>query len=294
MKILVYGDFTIDRYREVSSDRFCPEQDDAPVYDLGHLILERLGCAGNTLQNVLALKSLFDEDVEVSIGGAIGSGALSMVSGCSFSRFLNLSKDIIKERFVYNDRILCRVDSRKTFHPIDDMGAMFYAGPDKDYDLLIVSDYCFGGVNKEDVQHLIDNSKVSVVDTKRHRDISIFRGASYFKFNEHEFSNHKFADILQLPSKGIVVSRGKEGCKIIHTNPNMYKEVEPFRVDKEVDVTGCGDTFTSAFAMYVAKTDEPYMSAYRANYLASRVVTRMGPSVPSLDEISNGKKIGVL
>ena len=296
VRVLVYGDYIIDKYSRVVTTRDCPERAGAPVYDI--LSSEEfLGCAGNVWRNVLALSMVFP-DLDVYVGGGLGPYAEFMLlnqaksAGVGISSSLRAAEeDIWKERLVSDGRVLCRIDSSRKFsfpvlQLVDDAA---YNGS---FDLLIVADYCFGSIDEFEVRELIAESRVSIVDTKR-QDLSIFEGATAFKFNKGEYTRHVGTNI---PSKWVVVSQGERGCRVIDGGTEQVPIAAAAAWDdvEEVDVTGCGDTFTAALGLYLAGGHGIDRAAYAANYLASRVVTRLGPSVPSPDEIEEGKKRGVL
>ncbi len=304
MRVIVYGDYTVDRYTRVRTTRNCPEAPSAPVYDVQEKILQSPGCAGNTLLNIFALEQLFPESFDIAVLGAGGDLAGRMlddeaylsgrITEGNWQMLLRKSADIVKERLVLDDRVIARIDSSRSF---EGLPPVVYDEVDPASDLLIVSDYCFGGVDPDQVRTLIRCADVSIVDTKR-TDLSIFEGATFFKFNREEFARHPRDSIP--PLSGVVVSCGEEGCRVIppphdmrsHDHPDDV--VDPFPVTESVDVTGCGDTFTAAFGLYLAHGCGPYAAAYRANYLASRVVRRLGASVPTAEEIEEGKRMGVL
>lgn len=289
MRVLVYGDFIVDKYTDVSSNRDCPEQTGAPVYDVQGTD-KFLGCAGNVYANMYAMSGLIDDIIFLDVGGAAGPVADSMLGMDTDRSLLRVSsEDIVKERIVLDGKIRCRVDSARTFR----WKRVNAPVPVPKYDLVIISDYCFGGVDAAVCKQLIADTPVSVVDTKR-EDLSIFDGATVFKFNRLEYEHHRNECI---PSKWVVISRGEEGCRVIGVDQAVSSvsiDVAPHKMKKIEDVTGCGDTFTAALGLYLASGRSTIMSAFAANYLASRVVSRMGPSVPTGDEIEEGRKAGIL
>lgn len=300
----------MDRYVRVKTTRNCPEASSAPVYDVQETILQSPGCAGNTLLNVFAMERMFSGDFDIAALGAGGDIVAGLVEDAAFlsgigiprgyrptddwQMLLRKSADIIKERLVLDDRVIARIDSSRSFSGLP---PVIYDEVDQVSDLLIVSDYCFRGVDPDQVRTLIRCADVSIVDTKR-TDLSIFEGATFFKFNREEFARHSRDSIP--PLSGVVVSCGEEGCRVIPPPQDMKSHdrpddvVHPWPVAEPIDVTGCGDTFTAAFGLYLAHGCGPYAAAYRANYLASRVVRRLGASVPTVEEMDEGKRIGIL
>jgi len=300
VRVLVYGDFVIDKYTRVSVTRQCPEAADAPVCDIGETIFQRLGCAGNTLQNVVAIAKDSGDPVDIWYGGISGfHPPFTTLKLCTSSNLMKIDANyIIKERLVtQDDEIVCRLDNRRTFS----VSAPLIT-PCPEFDLVIISDYGFGAVTAEVAAKLLAIGKISIVDSKR-EDLTIFRGATVFKLNEHEYSR-QVARMATTDDRCVealchycIVSLGDRGCVVKHFEGQgkSYRidsaHHRSFPADAEVDVTGCGDTFTAALGLRLCEVPEIHSAARYANYLASRVVSHMGPAVPSETELKTAKGI---
>lgn len=297
MKIALYGDFITDIYSWASLTRFCPEQADAPIYDLLTDDREFLGCAGNVAANIAAAVRFFDNssENELTIFGSIGRSTLGKLFRSPIMKNVKLNTEnvkcydnsIVKQRIVLDEKIACRIDSSRYFCGSHDDREVTVGK----YDLLIVSDYCFGGVEEKLCRDLINNSEISVVDTKR-KDLSFYNGATAFKFNRSEYEKFISGEII--PSDWIVVSKGSHGCSVIESSKRVVRTNMPAWPANEIDVTGCGDTFTSVLGLALAHGKGIEMAAYAANYIASKVVSRFGPAVPTSEELLTALEKGII
>lgn len=80
-----------------------------------------------------------------------------------------------------------------------------------------------------------------------------------------------------------VVTEGANGARV-YWNNDLRRFRAPKR--KEVDATGAGDIFASAFFIRLHQTNDPWEAARFATILASNSVTRRGlASIPTIEEI---------
>jgi 1D-myo-inositol 3-kinase len=81
-----------------------------------------------------------------------------------------------------------------------------------------------------------------------------------------------------------VVTQGARGATMFINGEPHHVPTEPLR---EVDPTGAGDIFATAFFAWLQQTGDPHRAARMATCLAARSVTRRGlESVPTLEEAS--------
>lgn len=86
----------------------------------------------------------------------------------------------------------------------------------------------------------------------------------------------------------VVVTQYKEGCSVFQKQPNgaVLETRIPPRPAREVDPTGAGDTFTTAFLIYLQETGDPMQAARFANITASIAVEHIGATgVPRREEV---------
>ena len=84
----------------------------------------------------------------------------------------------------------------------------------------------------------------------------------------------------------LVVTEGAAGARL-YWNGDLRRFIPPKM--EEVDPTGAGDIFASAFFIRLHQTRDPWEAARFATYLAAQSVTRPGiEGVPQIDEVQVG------
>ena len=86
----------------------------------------------------------------------------------------------------------------------------------------------------------------------------------------------------------IVVTEYKEGSTVFQKQPNgsILETKIPPRPAKELDPTGAGDTFTTAFLIYLQETGDALQAARFANITASIAVEHIGATgVPTREQV---------
>ena len=242
MRALVIGESCIDKFIYGSANRMAPEAP-APV-----IIPQREVCSPGMAANVAQnLKSL----------------------GVSVDHLANPNK-IMKTRYVDDktNHLLLRVDTgdkdTKAMQPI----TKYYSSL-KDYDVVVISDYCKGFITEDDILMISTMHDNVFVDTKK-RINECFEHIRCLKINEYEYELSKdyINKSKDLRSK-TVVTLGKLGCKLedrIFSVPEV--EVK--------DQVGAGDTFLAGLAYRFTLTNDMSDAIMYANQCASKVVTRRG------------------
>ena len=143
------------------------------------------------------------------------------------------------------------------------------------YDAIIISDYCKGFLEKEDIQHICKNNKNVFIDTKKKLGEWI-KDADFIKINELEYKKN-----LELLSgdefKGkLIVTLGSKGC--------MWNKKEfPVGEVKIGDVSGAGDTFIAGLVRGYLDTQDIEIAIKFAQKCAKLVVQEPGVTVVKLD-----------
>ena len=244
-KILVIGEKCIDRFMYCDVSRFSPE---APVPVLNPVeIVENDGMAGNVVRNILAMKS------------------------DSLVAHWYQDEIITKTRFVEkkSNHMFLRLDDGESniskVELIDDR-----IGELDNFNIVIVSDYDKGFMTNDDLLTIGKNSKMSILDSKRKLSKEIVDSFTFVKLNEKESLQN--SDLLEC--KNILVTLGSKGTKF---NDEVYPSPNP---QETIDVSGAGDTFTSAFILKYLETGDIKTSIIYANEMASIVVSKRGVAVP--------------
>ena len=286
-RVLVVGDIIVDRYTRVTTSRRAQEAD-IPVYDVEVDEPSRMGGAANVAMN---LKALCGDDVMVELSGIMKAsetwqltcGEINLVC-CVFGDQLE------KYRLVLGSSIVVRVDNKKKFDEVyshqfhkrfcDEICL-------EEYDLVIVSDYDKGSIDEALARHVMESGVPVVVDSKRY-DLRIFEDAMCLNVNEEEYSrqvsNKDYMNVEALFDY-VLVTLGDRGadlrqCEKLKSDGGSYTvHVEHFPTAEVpvVDVTGCGDTHTAAFALGILMDPLDVRNAVRyANECASLAVCQFG------------------
>jgi bifunctional ADP-heptose synthase (sugar kinase/adenylyltransferase) len=245
VNILVIGEKCIDRFMYCDVSRFSPE---APVPVLNPIeIVENDGMAGNVVRNILSMKS--DSLVSHWYQDEIITKT-RFVEKKSNHMFLRLDEgeNIISKADLNNERLLEL----------------------SNFDIVIVSDYYKGFISNEDLINIGKNSKISILDSKRKLTKEIVNSYTFVKLNEKESLQN--SELLEC--KNIIITLGSKGTKF---NDELYPSPNP---QETIDVSGAGDTFTSAFILKYIETGDIKTSIIYANEMASIVVSKRGVATP--------------
>ena len=251
------GDSCIDKFVYGTCDRLSPE---APVPILNHTETKEMpGMAGNVVENV----SAFTKNIT----------------------FLTQKTESFKIRYVdikSNQHIMrfdSYVDTRRNFDRfIFNESIEASKAIDKEFDIVIISDYNKGFLQKKEIELFTEKMSSNVYVDSKKSDISCFKNA-IIKLNQKEF-NHS-SDTLHKTSK-IVKTLGQIGSSF---NGSIY----PAQMVEVFDVSGAGDTFLSALSIYHSVTNDMIASIKFANKCASLVVQKKG-TYALVEKDLNGKQ----
>jgi bifunctional ADP-heptose synthase (sugar kinase/adenylyltransferase) len=245
IKVTVIGETCIDRFVYGDVNRLCPE---APVPVLNPFrVTENPGMAGNVVENVKAINP-----------------------NCEIT-FINQGTDITKTRYVdeKSNQMILRVDENEdSITPLnltEDIIRNILSS-----DIVIVSDYNKGFLSDEAISKIAYYSKISILDSKRPMN-QLFKQFDFIKLNKSERDSQKGENISGL---NIITTLGKHGAEF---NGIVYPSKNP---RDTIDVSGAGDTFTSAFILKYFETTDVEKAINFGNLMASDVVSRRGVVVP--------------
>ena len=239
-RVLVIGDSCKDIYIYGRCDRLCP---DAPVAVLipTHVV-ENGGMAMNVYENIKSIH------VNVDI--------------------ITNKKVITKTRYIdeKTNQMLVRVDSDKiSLDRIKNLKDISL----KDYDAIIISDYCKGFLGVEEIEWLCNNHGNIFIDTKKILG-DYCLNAKMIKINELEYKNNVNAhvDMAKL-DHNLIVTLGSRGCR--HRG-----EIFPVEEVDIKDMTGAGDTFMATLVLKYLECGDVERAIKFANNCASIVVQHKG------------------
>ena len=148
------------------------------------------------------------------------------------------------------------------------------------YDAIIISDYCKGFLEEEDIQHICENNNNVFVDTKKKLGEWI-KDVDYIKINELEYKkNHELLSDKGFEEK-LIVTLGSKGCRY-NGKDFPVKEV-PVK-----DVSGAGDTFIAGLVRGYLDTNNIESAIEFAQKCTTAVVQQHGVATVTLKEIENG------
>ena len=304
VKILCVGDIILDHYIYGRIDRKSPE---APVSILFQEAEKfTLGGAGNVAANV------------ASLGGKV---QLITLDGDDFSSqkiksFDKKNKNIInskikvkkfvvptKTRFINKTAQLIRVDNENEKFSLTkkqkNKVLNIFRKHISDCDLVVLSDYNKGLLDKSLIKNIIDisknNNKLIIADPKK-INLSAYKNSDIITPNQKELtdaSGMKFLNEKNLINfarktmkknniQYILITRSEKGMLLV--SPNSITKYKA-RTSDAIDVTGAGDTVVAVFATMMALGLDIETSVKISNDAASIVVKKIGTSSVSIKDL---------
>ncbi|MDB6081286.1 MAG: hldE [Chlamydiia bacterium] len=303
-RVLVAGDFMLDRYVFGSSKRISPEAP-VPVLLVGHEE-ERAGGAGNVVLNLQSL------GMEVTALGRIGADfSGTCLKQCIPSEYLYSQANYQtpeKVRVIASNQQIVRIDyERVKDNPLDvELEARILDAMDalvKEHDVITVSDYGKGFLTDPILLALLTTAKKynipTIVDPKG-AEFAKYQGATILKPNLSEayaaagFAGMEEKKTLQEVAGRIfekvavdvlMITRSESGISLFY--PDGRFEDHPVHAQAIRDVTGAGDTVLAVLSSAVANGISLGEGTQLANVAASIAVMRVGCAQVTLSEIAH-------
>jgi len=250
VKILVVGDSCKDVFIYGDIKRLTPEAP-VPVFNPRGTV-ENDGMAKNVVNNVDALDSTV---------------------------YLITNKNSIRKvRYVdhKSNQLVLRVDEHDYCDRIDSPTLLSISNNKcnlpmsgiVEVDAIIISDYCKGFLEDDDIKWICDNNKNVFVDTKKKLG-SWIDNVDYLKINSLEYEENK--DFLQgndIINKTII-TKGNEGC--------LFQDKSYSTEDVQVkDISGAGDTFVAGLTVEYVRSKDIIKAIDFAQKCATLVVQKHG------------------
>jgi len=303
-KVLVAGDFMLDRYLYGNVSRICPEAP-VPVVELQG-IQHAAGGAGNVVANLSSLGGTAltlglvgsDEEGETLLGLLQEEGA----------RVAGLLRDSsrptsVKARVVAHNQQMLRLDQEARM-PVN--GGMLQSLKDAfeevidTADVVILSDYAKGLLVPGFCRYVIDRAralgKPCIVDPKGN-DWQKYSSATGITPNVNELSlwlgddlqsdddivTAAAALLTSLAVEFVLVKRGPKGMSLLEggSEPRHISA----RAAQVFDVTGAGDTVIASVALALAAGASYSEAAVIANEAAGVVVSKPGTALVAVEEV---------
>ena len=238
-RVLVIGDSCKDIFVYGDIHRVCPEAP-VPVFNPTHRT-ENDGMAKNVVRNLEAL-------------------------GCNVE-FISNDNSIKKIRYVDNrsNQMVLRVDENDKCRSINENEIDYIEKFHMNFDAVIISDYCKGFLDEEDICFIADKCNNVFLDTKKEIGDWV-NDVDFIKINELEYKKNYSGN----PNDDkLIVTLGSKGCR--------YKdELFPVEEVSVKDVSGAGDTFMSALVVEYIKTGDIRKSINFAQECTTKVVQQPG------------------
>ncbi|EAJ5701530.1 D,D-heptose 1-phosphate adenosyltransferase / D,D-heptose 7-phosphate kinase [Campylobacter lari subsp. concheus] len=296
-KILVVGDFMVDRYIWCDCTRISPE---APVMVVkSQKEDKRLGGAGNVYAN---LKSL---GAEVFALGLVGNDESGRFLTENLNARLLVERDRktpLKSRVLSHSQQVLRLDDENDFDTkLEDEIIQEYKKIAKDYDAIVLSDYAKGVLTSKVTKALIEHANtlnLPILIDPKGSDFSKYQNATLLtpnkkeaiqalgveKIDNLEKALKKLKDDLNLTYSIITLS--EEGIALYDEKLHII----PAKALEVYDVTGAGDSVIAMLAYTLALKVDIIKACELANDAAAVVVAKVGSVSVSLEEIKNLKK----
>jgi len=255
LNILVVGETCLDKFIYCDVKRLSPE---APVPVLEPVeIITNPGMSGNVVRNIEAMER----------------------TGTANITHYRQHREIIKTRYVEkkSNHMFIRFDEgempitykaehrgyKSDFFNFEDV-------KDKQFDIVIVSDYDKGYLSDRDIARLGNLGEISMLDSKRRLTHAMIDNYTWVKLNKKEAENNR--DLTYYSN--MLITMGAEGVQYAN------QIIPSPRPQETIDVSGAGDTFTAAFALRYYETRDAHESIDFANLMAANVVSKRGVATP--------------
>ena len=261
MNILVIGDSCKDVFIYGEAARLSPE---APVPVRNPLTeISNDGMAKNVVNNVEALQS--------NVYSITNKNSIRKVRYVDYkSNQLVLRVD----EHDYCDRIL----KKDVTHIKNNIHLVM--GNTIKIDAIIVSDYCKGFLEEDDIQFICENNNNVFVDTKKELGDWI-NSATYIKINSLEYEkNTKFFINNNAILDKTIVTKGNEGCL-------FQGKIYPTEDVRVKDISGAGDTFLAGLVVEYVRTNDIIKAIIFAQECTKIVVQKHGVSVVTKEEVES-------
>ena len=302
-RILVAGDFLLDRYTFGASKRISPE---APVpVVLVEKEDDRPGGAGNVVINI---RSLGMEAVPFGCVGRDVQGdklkdAMQQL-GISVEALLEDPAYVtpLKMRVIAGGQQMVRVDYEQPNHiseAVEKKALGMIPELVRNVDVIAISDYAKGFLTDAILRSLIAEAKkanVAVICDPKGIDFSKYSGATVLKPNLSEAiaaarlgSKASLEDIAQeiftkVSVDVLMITRSEFGISLYF--PHEKSQDFPVQVREVRDVTGAGDTVLAMFVTAVANGLPMAQCVQLANMAANVAVEKVGCAAVTLPEVA--------
>jgi len=309
-RVLVVGDYMLDRYLWGDATRISPEAP-VPVVRIEREEFQP-GGAGNVVRNLCALGV---EPIPVGVAGKdrfgeLMLGRLELLGAPTEGLIAHGEVDtIVKTRVIARGQQMLRIDEEGQPGLPDGLGAEIATRSVElleDADGVIFSDYAKGvalsrrgGIVREVVQACRAAGKPIYADTKP-ANFALYEGITLLTPNEKEareaarlsgvgtVSLDEIGRVLcrQMGLEALAITRGARGMLLIEADGSAHHL--PGVLAEVVDVTGAGDTVLSVMSVAMLAGGAALAAAALANLAGGLVVQRVGCATVNAEDLQWG------
>ena len=304
VKVLVAGDFMVDKYVWGSVDRISPE---APV---PVLVVDREeyrpGGAGNVAVNIGKLGG-----ISIALGLCGNDQAASHLMSTLEERAVRVDGMVqtdnrpttLKCRVVAHGQQLMRMDTEATHRPEQDEAHALVARAQHlitQVGAVVLQDYNKGTLTKELITSMIRMSHergIPVTADPKFDNFFAYEKATLFKPNQSEVERAlgiAIRDHQQLLNAGhelqqrlcvrmLLVTSGEQGMTLFAQDDDPQHIAS--RAREVFDVSGAGDTVIAVMTLALASGASPLEASYLANTAAGVCVSKVGTQPVSREEL---------
>ena len=279
-RVLVIGDYLIDRYVFYQQQRYDPANSQAPVVKLVSDCVV-LGGAGNFVRN---LQSLCRGRASVEF---------FYVDRHKLNDFPTKKRYFIEDKFIY------REDSNDKIDHDQDLIDNFISSI-KDGDYVVISDYHKGTINESDIERIITrcnelSNVTTFIDTNFVK--SCHKRCSWLKINtltsQHYHSTKNSFDIAKELSNNFccntIITRGSTGLSFCSTNRELIRVLKE-EDTQFIDSIGAGDACLAGLVAAIID-NKPLGEALIYADVCGHLSTHNIGTVDCLDKMKVDKKI---
>tara|TARA_R100001369_G_scaffold1845_2_gene6025 strand:+ start:13307 stop:14095 length:789 start_codon:yes stop_codon:yes gene_type:complete len=260
VNILVIGDSCTDVFIYGETVRLSPE---APVPVLNPLTeISNDGMAKNVVNNVESLQSNV-----YSITNKNSIRKIRYVDEKSNQLVLRVDEHDYCDRILKKD--LTRIKNNK----------LTVMGNTIEVDAIIVSDYCKGFLEEDDIQYICENNTDVFVDTKKKLGDWIW-STTFIKINSIEYQQNKSFFKNNSVMDKTIVTKGNRGCL-------FQGKIYPTEDVQVKDISGAGDTFLAGLVVEYVRTKDIIKAISFAQECTKIVVQKHGVSVVTKEEMKD-------
>jgi rfaE bifunctional protein kinase chain/domain len=300
--ITVLGEVMLDKFTYGKVERINPE---APVPILSVITKKyAVGGAGNVANNIASLKVPVNLISSANLNDEFGKKIVEMCSNNNIScKFVSDGRPtILKHRFValgYNQQLLrADYEEKKPFsETIIDEILLYFKNLKDESDILVISDYNKGLLNRKLVEGLKHEFKGKIIVDPKPENIELYSDVYLIKPNIFEASKILGKEILNTDesvesagielveklNSNIVITRSEKGVSAFTKNGKI--EHISTNVRDVHDVSGAGDTFIATLSYAIDRGYDLIDAVKLANKASSIVVSKSGTATVTLEEL---------